>query len=254
MEIFHWGTVQVNRYLDSVFARHPDATLVQAVLLTLLGFVVIYVSFAGSAWLAVRRSPPHSMINPRALRPGQLLAEVKASVVTIAIFGLLAGMTFSLLRADVLHVTGAVSLGQWLLEILALYVWNEVHFYAAHRLLHLKKLMNWTHIEHHRSVIVTPFAVYRFHWFEALLLGLVMPLAMALHNFSIWSLFMLPPLSLAWNVLGHSNWQTKQRGLGWLARASQRHAQHHEKPIGNFGFSLPYLDRWFGTVITPQQA
>ncbi len=250
MELFQWGTAQVTGYLDIVFARQPDATLMQAVLFTLVSFIMIYVSFAGSAWLAVRRSPVRSIINPRTIRPGQLLAEIKASVLTIVIFGLLAGVTFSLLRADVLQVSGAVAPSRWLVEILALYVWNEIHFYASHRLLHRKKLMSWAHVEHHRSVVVTPFAVYRFHWFEAMLLGSVMPLVMVFHTFSVWSLLILPPLSLAWNVLGHSNWQTQQRGLGWLARASQRHAQHHATPSGNFGFSLPYLDRWLGTAIT----
>ena len=101
MELVQWGLTQVNQYLDIVFARQHDATVVQAVFLTLLGFIAIYVIFAGSAWWLVKRSSTATKINSRPLRSGQLIAEVKASILTIIIFGLLAGVTFSLLKANV---------------------------------------------------------------------------------------------------------------------------------------------------------
>ena len=245
----HFPATLLSHYLDVVFARSDSATLALAVTYTLLSFSAMYFGFAGSAYLALRNARQNQRINPKPLRPHQIRTEMRSSLLSIVIFGFLGGLTFLLLRSGWLQVTGAVSVSRWMIEVLALFLWNELHFYATHRLLHSKMLYKKVHLEHHRSVVVTPFSVYRFHWYEALMLGAVMPLAMVFHNFSIWSLLMLPPLSLLWNLVGHSNYRPRAFGLGWLARASERHAAHHGKIHGNYGFSLPYLDQWFATTL-----
>jgi len=239
----------LSHYLDVVFARSESATLVLAMSYTLASFSAMYFGFAGLAYLGLKSAKQTNMVNSKPIQPQQIRREIKASLVSVAIFGLLGGTTFLLLRGGWLHVTGSVSLSHWIIEVAVLFLWNELHFYFSHRLMHSKTLYKKIHLEHHRSVVVTPFSVYRFHWLEALMLGTVMPLAMVFHAFSIWSLLMLPPLSLLWNLVGHSNFRPHTIGLGWLARASERHAAHHTKIHGNFGFSLPYLDWWFATTL-----
>ena len=245
----HWPASMLEHYLDVVFARSDEATLTLAMVYSLLAFGFMYVTFAGATQLMLTRASSDRFINTRGLQPHQVRSEILSSMVSILVFALLGGLTFVFLRIGWLKVTGSVSTVRWLIEVLILFLWNELRFYATHRMLHSKPLYTKVHIEHHRSVVVTPFAVYRFHWLEALMLGMVMPLAMVFHTFSIWSLMMLPPLSLWWNVIGHSNYQPHTFCFGWLAKASERHAEHHAKFRGNYGFALPLLDKWFGTSL-----
>lgn len=239
----------VGGFLDTVFARDGRATVWQAVVYTFGAFAGMYAVMTSGFWAWSRHGTRLTVVDDRPLRPGQIRKEITASLVSVVMFALLAGMTFAALRSGWLAVEGAVSVPRWFLEVLALMVWNEVHFYAMHRLLHTKPLYRHVHAEHHQSIVVTPFAGWRFHWFEALLLGAVMPLAMIVHDFSVWSLLMLPPLSLFWNTVGHSNAMPQWPMLAWLAGASQRHAAHHRLVKGNYGFAMPYLDRWLGTRI-----
>ena len=132
-------------------------------------------------------------------------------------------------------------------EVVVLLVWNDIHFYANHRLLHTKALRRF-HQQHHRSLVTTPFATYSFHPLEAALLGNVILLPMLLHDFSFAALLSLPVCSLLLNNLGHSNYDYAP-GVGhhhWLA-ASRRHHLHHACYHGNYGFLFNFMDGWFGT-------
>lgn len=239
----------LHHYLSVVFAQANDATLVMAMFYAFAAFSGMYFSAATIAWWYVKKPNTNKKINSHSLKLHQIRAEIFSSLISILMFVLLTGLTFLLLQKGWLQVKGEVSIAQWSLEVLALFLWNEAHFYTTHRILHTKWLYRHVHINHHFSVVVTPFAVYRFHWLEALLLGAVMPLAMIFHEFSIWSLLLLPPLSLAWNIIGHSNYRPTHKNLKWFARASERHAIHHAKFQGNYGFSLPQFDQWFNTTL-----
>ena len=250
--VLNFPAAVLSHYLDVVFARSASATLLLAVSYTLLSFSAMYFGFAGPAYFGLKNTQKINRINPRPIQTHQIRSEIHSSLLTIVMFGFLGGLTFLLLRSGWLQVSGAVPLSRWGIEVVALFLWNELHFYFSHRLMHTKKLYKKVHLEHHRSVVVTPFSVYRFHWFEALMLGAVMPLAMVFHTFSVWSLLMLPPLSLLWNLVGHSNYRPQGVGLGWIARASERHAAHHARIHGNYGFSLPYFDQWFATALAAE--
>ncbi len=236
----------LGRFLDIVFARNDAANVWQAMGYTFAAFAGTYILIVNSIRIGIRYVKVE-VIDRRPLRPGQVRKEVLTSMVSILMFSVLSGSTFVALRYGWLDVAGAVSVHRWFIEVVVLMLWNEIHFYGMHRLLHTKTLYSRVHAEHHRSIVVTPCACWRFHWLEALLLAAVMPLAMIFHTFSVWSLLMLPPLSLFWNTVGHSNIKPKHRLLAWLATASEHHATHHRLVKGNYGFSLPYLDRWLGT-------
>ena len=86
---------------------------------------------------------------------------------------------------------------QTLNHTVVLAVWNDVHFWLNHRLLHLPWLRRF-HGAHHRSMVTTPFATYSFHPVEALLLGNVILPPMLVHDFSFWSLASLPVVRMIW--------------------------------------------------------
>jgi sterol desaturase/sphingolipid hydroxylase (fatty acid hydroxylase superfamily) len=173
--------------------------------------------------------------------------EIQSSLLSVFVFALLGVPVLFGLKSGFFRIDFPFSAPRFFTETLALFLWNELHFFAMHRLLHIPLLFRFAHHAHHASLTTTPFSAYSFHWLEALLLGSVMPLAMLAHDFSFWSLLTLPIFSLALNALGHSNRDFFPRHppehvLGF----SRRHARHHTDPRRHFGFSLPYLDRLFG--------
>lgn len=239
----------LNQFFDIVFARDADVVLWQAIIANLAAFSLIYALAVLPSFWFYRRMNTAQLINTREFKAGQLLAELAFSLQSIVMFALLGGVTFLLLQQGSLVVNGDISFQEFLWEVFVLYCWNEIHFYACHRLLHTSWLYRHVHLQHHRSVRVTPLATWRFHWLEALLLGSVLPTALVFYSFSVWSLMMLPLMSIFWNIIGHSNWRSS---IPLLGAASYSHARHHSEFHGNYGFSTPLLDRIFRSAL-PQK-
>lgn len=128
-------------------------------------------------------------------------------------------------------------------ELPLLYLWNEVHFFVVHRLLHWPPLYRTVHVWHHRSVVTTPFSAYSFHPVESFLLGAVMPLALLAHPFSPWALLGLTLMSLLLNVNGHLPHERLRPAFAFAAGHARFHNRHHREFRVHYGFSLPFLDR-----------
>jgi sterol desaturase/sphingolipid hydroxylase (fatty acid hydroxylase superfamily) len=226
----------------------------------LLFFGGIYVLFAlGTLALTHWLFPALGWGRPldtRPLRPGQLRRELKQSATAILIFG--TGMIFpwGFLQLGWAHLTPDASATRIALEILALVIWNDVHFWINHRLLHTRWLRRY-HGPQHSSVVVTPFSTYSFHPLESIMLGNVILLPMVVHDFSFWSLLSVPLFSLFFNSIGHSNYDffPTVSSRNWLA-ASRRHQRHHAHYNGNYGFQFSFMDRLFGTRLPdrPEEA
>jgi sterol desaturase/sphingolipid hydroxylase (fatty acid hydroxylase superfamily) len=220
-------------------------------------FAAIYALFCGGNWLLTNHLLPAlgigRRIDPRPLRAGQLREEVAWSSLSILIFGVGAVLPWWFLQAGWARLAQDPGALRIAVEAVALLVWNDIHFYANHRLLHTKPLRRY-HQRHHRSLVATPFSTYSFHPLEAVLLGNVILLPMLVHDFSFAALLSLPVASLLLNNLGHSNYDyTPAVGHGhWLA-ASRRHHLHHACYGGNYGFLFNFMDRWCGTRL-PENA
>jgi sterol desaturase/sphingolipid hydroxylase (fatty acid hydroxylase superfamily) len=223
----------------------------QVMLWGLAFFGGIYLMFGSAMWLLTNKLLPAMgigrVLDPRPLAPGQLKRELQQSALSILLFG--TGMIFpwGLLQLGWAHLTPNASGTRIALEILALVIWNDIHFWINHRLLHTKLLRKF-HLPHHRSVVTTPFATYSFHPIEALMLGNVILLPMIVHDFSFWSLASVPIFSLFFNCIGHANYDffTGVSYAHWFA-ASRRHHLHHACYNGNFGFQFTFMDRLFRT-------
>lgn len=221
-------------------------------------FAAIYLLLCGGNWLLTRYLLPAigwgRRLDPRPLRPGQLRREIGWSTVSILVFGIGSVLVWWILQRGWARLAGDPGWLQVAVEIAVLMVWNDIHFYANHRLLHTRRLRRY-HAHHHRSQVTTPFATYSFHPLEAALLGNVILLPMLLHDFSFLALLALPVLSLLLNNLGHGNYDYAPR-VGsdhWLA-ASRRHHLHHACHDGNYGFLLNFMDRAFGTRLPDDAA
>ena len=191
-------------------------------------------------------------LDPRPVPAGQLRREFAQSAISIAIFGTGLVFPWGLLQLGWAQLATEPHAGRILLEIVLLAIWNDVHFWVNHRLLHGAWLRRF-HGVHHRSVVTTPWSTYSFHPVEAVMLGNVILLPMLVHDFSFQALLSVPVFSLFFNSVGHSNYDffTQVSSGHWFA-ASRRHQLHHAHPGGNYGFQFTFMDRLFGTRLAAE--
>ena len=141
----------------------------------------------------------------------------------------------------------------WLLASLPLMLlWHDFYFYWTHRLLHTNAWLRRVHSVHHRSRQPSPWAAYSFHPLEALINGLVTPLALLVVPLH-WSVLLLFSLhQILRNAHGHAAVETMPRGfarhfLGRHFTTTTHHHMHHETARGNYGLWFTWWDRWCGT-------
>jgi len=191
-----------------------------------------------------------AVISERQPKPGQIRQEIRLSLISILVFAGYGLVVQGALATGLIELRMSGGIGRACLDIVLIVLWNDLHFYLCHRLLHGRWLMAHVHAQHHASRVPTPYSTYSFHWFEALLLGSVMVTGLALHDFHIAAVILLPVISIATNVVGHGNRELipcdPESSLLGMAR---RHVDHHELVHGNFGFLFASLDRFFGTEI-----
>jgi len=183
------------------------------------------------------------------LHKGQVSHEISRSMVSILIFSIQAIPLPWLIHNGYFHIRFHHA---WscLWEIPVMFLWNEIHFYAVHWLLHRKWLMKHVHYVHHQSKEPTVYSVFSFHWVEAFLLGTVVFFPLAVHDFHIFSVLSLPVMSIILNLIGHCNHEKETTAdIEDVSRLTFRHTMHHKWSQGNFGFMLPYLDQLFKTSL-----
>ena len=196
-----------------------------------------------------------AILDPREVTKEQLKREIGLSILSIIIFGTGLIFPWGLLQLGWAHVVQNSSALSILVEIFVLMIWNEIHFYLNHRLLHFPLLKRF-HLPHHRSVVTSPWSTYSFHPIEALMLGNVIILPMLVYNFDFYSLMAVPIFSIIFNNIGHSNYDFLPdfHQDRWWLNGARRHHLHHACYQGNFGFMFPFMDRLLGTALAPDAA
>ncbi|BDD06177.1 sterol desaturase family protein [Aureibacter tunicatorum] len=160
--------------------------------------------------------------------------EVRDSLHSILIFGFSSLPIIYLLRHESSWFADN-TLVNVLVGLLALNVWNEIHFFIVHRLMHTPWLIKNVHFIHHRSRVPTYQSVFSFHWLEALLLSTVPITLIPFIKLSPMAIALYPICSIFFNFIGHSNYIL----CGKIARftsMSSRHHNHHRRGKDNFGF------------------
>ncbi|MCC5938479.1 MAG: sterol desaturase family protein [Lunatimonas sp.] len=169
---------------------------------------------------------------------------MRHSLKSIVIFGFSSLPIIYLIRMDFIYLLPNTWINiLWGLILLTL--WNEVHFYVIHRIMHLKPMMQHIHYIHHRSTVPTVYSVYSFHWLEAFLLSTVPLTIVPFIPMPIVAVFLYPTVSILLNFAGHCNYRFGTgRGNSWRLFGTAHH-EHHSKGRKNYGFALNLLDKLF---------
>lgn len=179
---------------------------------------------------------------------GQIRFEILHSLMSIVVFGFYGLLIVFCYRNKVVGIAFDNNY-MILVDLLILAVWNEVHFYFCHKLMHTKMLLG-IHRIHHKSVVVTPFSTYSFHPAESLLFGTVMILPMFVMEFELMALVIFPIYHLFFNTLGHSNIKLINHHSGLKEiEISTHHNNHHTTHNSNFGFVSRVMDQLMHTYL-----
>lgn len=222
------------------FESNPVALMIS----TTAYFFSIYMIFTSFAWLLAKVvSRP---IETKPIKPTQIRSEVTYSLRSILCFGLGILVPWAMIKFNITSLQVISNAEKIIIDSFILIIWNDIHFYFSHRLLHEK--FKKSHGLHHQSHTATPFSAYSMSITEALLLGSVMPIAMPFHNFSLVSLLFLPVWSILINTLAHSNCNLFPNAkedtiLGFI----KHHQSHHSHYHGNYSFFFHQLDQWLNT-------
>ncbi|MCL5245643.1 sterol desaturase family protein [Cellulophaga sp. 20_2_10] len=174
----------------------------------------------------------------------QIAFEIKHSIKSIVVFGFSIMPIIYLIRINVVELVPNtwfnIAAGVTLLTL-----WNEVHFYIVHRIMHQKFMMKNVHYIHHKSRVSTVYSVFSFHWIEALLLSTIPLTIVPFIPFSIVAVFIYPLVSILLNFAGHCNYRFGEgKGTSWRLFGTY-HNEHHSRGRKNYGFSLNFLDKLF---------
>lgn len=174
----------------------------------------------------------------------QITYEIKHSLLSIFIFGFSGFPIIYLVRTEQITVLEN-SLFNVIWGLVLLTIWNEIHFFLVHRLMHIPFFLKKVHYIHHRSTIPTIYSIYSFHALEAVLLSTVPFLLASVIPLSSLAIFLFPIVSILLNYAGHCNYRFG-KGLGntWQLFATN-HNEHHSKGKQNYGFASDLLDRFY---------
>ncbi len=142
--------------------------------------------------------------------------------------------------------------GYLVVSLVIMIITHDTYFYWLHRLMHIPRVLRFTHRLHHRSRTPTPWAAYCFDPVEAVLQVAFVPLLalmLPLHPLVLllWSSHMVLR-----NVIGHCGFELfpramgRSRWFGWITSVTH-YDLHHQNARWNFGLYFTWWDRLMGT-------
>ena len=219
--------------------------------LTLVYFLFLYFVLA-PVFLSVckllnKQRLLHKIIDKK-VKQKQIHFEIKHSFKSILVFGFSVLPIVYLIRNDKITLLPD-TLWNIILGVTILTIWNEIHFFIVHRIMHIPFFMKRVHYVHHQTRVPTVWSVYSFHWFEALLLSTVPLTIMPFISFSILAVFIYPLASILLNYAGHCNYRFGNGyGNSWKLFGTY-HNEHHSRGRDNYGFASNALDKFYQRYI-----
>ena len=218
-----------------------------------------YTFFAGLAWLLgyviFQRRWFRRKIIARLPQSSDVWREIRYSLLTLGIFGLVGGATIEAARHGWTQMYWRIGTHGWpwfFASIVAAIFLHDAYFYWTHRLMHHPRLFPWFHRVHHLSMNPSPWAAYAFSPLEAVVEAGIFPLAVVVMPMHPLAFFVFMTWQIVFNVIGHTGYEIHPRWLmdsplRYLLNTPTNHIMHHEKMRGNYGLYFNLWDRLMGT-------
>ena len=223
--------------------------------LPLFGNLIRYFIFAGLAFLIVYKLFFNQFLNnkiqKRIAQKKDFLREIKYSFLSALIFGVIAfGFIYSPLESYSLVYKELSDFPLWWLPIstFLLLVCQDTYFYWMHKTIHSPKLFKHIHRIHHQSTNPSPWAAYSFHFVEAVLEAMIVPILLFVIPMHPLAIFFATFTSFLFSVYGHLGFEITPRWfrnsfLFEIMNTAVHHSLHHEKFKGNYGLYFRVWDR-----------
>lgn len=215
-----------------------------------------YVIFA-LAWLAVLRIAwrwaAKRKIQPHPIRRSDFYRDGQASLLSVAVYAVIAVITLQLLTLGVLKwQPEPVELGAFALTMALTIVAHDAYFYWTHRWMHHRRLFRAMHSAHHLARTPSVWSSYSFSAAEAAVQGLFIPIWLVFVPMNELGVAVFFIHQLGRNVIGHSGHElawpgfTRGRLTGWITTTTH-HDLHHSEGRYNFGLYFTWWDKLMGT-------
>lgn len=217
-----------------------------ALLMTLIVAARYLMVSGGLAWLTRRTG------HARPVRSAQIRAEIRWSLLSAAIYGIPAGLTYwawNQRGLTALYVRPHAHPLWWLpVSVLVYLSLHDTWFYFTHRLMHRPALFRAAHAVHHASRPPTAWAAMSFHPYEAVSGALLLPALAWVIPIHVGALGIVLLIASIMGTTNHMGWEMLPRRLadGPLISAAH-HELHHRDYHCNYGLYFRFWDRLLGT-------
>ena len=228
----------------------PPSFLEHEPLIRLGAFAGVLVAMAVWELLAPRR--PQRIGRARRW-PGNLGVVVLDTIILRIIFPTAAVGMALIARAHGFGLFNAVELPR-LVAIIASVILLDLAIYLQHVLFHAVPVLWRLHRMHHADLEFDVTTGVRFHPFEILLSMVIKLVVVAALGAPALAVLVFEVLLNATSMFNHGNVRLPaalDRVMRWIIVTPEMHRVHHSiaprETNSNFGFNLPWWDRWFGT-------
>lgn len=212
------------------------------------GFYAVFYVWKKKSWF-------HKKIKQAYPANDKVWFEIKHSLISLLIFGLVGGIVIAMRDANLTLMYddfSEYSLTYFFTSIILFIVLHDTYFYWTHRLMHHPKLFAKVHGVHHQSHNPTPWAAFSFHPIEAVVEAGIFPLGVILipmHNYAV-LIFMVYMIFM--NVMGHLGFEILPKRFEksmWFifSNTSTHHYMHHRYSKCNYGLYFNIWDRLMKT-------
>lgn len=227
--------------------------------LPLISNLIRYFVFAGAAFLIVYKlfsnQFSNNKIQTRLAKNNDFLREIKHSIFSTLIFGVIGfGFIYSSFGSYSQIYTTISDFPLWWLPVSVFLILTiqDTYFYWMHKAIHSPKLFKRIHRIHHQSTNPSPWAAYSFHFVEAILEAIIIPITIFIIPAHPLAILAVTFISFWFSVYGHLGFEIMPKWfrnsfLFEIMSTSVYHNLHHEKFKGNYGLYFRFWDRIMNT-------
>ena len=185
----------------------------------------------------------------------QIQREIWMSVQSIVIFGVGSTVVLEMYLAGMTNIYRPVTAGPIWYAVVSFVVCVflfDTYFYWTHRFMHWRPVFKYLHLDHHRSVTPTPFAIFAFSPWEAIIQFFGLALLIVFLPMCPLVLMLFLSYDTIMNIGGHNGFEIIPK---WVAKVPflnrfntvRHHDAHHTNVAVNYGSFTNFWDRWMGT-------